>query len=132
MTSTYMRQEGVKTVDEVVWSAEELDIIEKPNGPAVAALWAAGIGSAVLALLVVWAEASASMAENLSLQNRVGPLSGKTTIAGLAFVISWAVLTPLMWRREVQWELAIAVGGALIAAGAIGTFPKFFELFAAE
>jgi len=132
MTALSQRREGQQVVEEVVWTAEELDIVEKPNGPAVASMWAAGLGSLVLGILVVWAEASASMADNLKFQDRVGPLSGKTTIAGLAFVISWAVLAPVMWRREVQWGLAIGVGAILIAAGAVGTFPKFFELFAAE
>lgn len=132
MTALSERRERGRVIEEVVWTAEELDIVEKPNGPAVAALWAAGVGAAVLGLMVVWAEASTSMADNLMFQNRVGPLSGKTTIAGLAFVIAWAVLAPLLWRRNVQWGLAIGVGAILIAAGAVGTFPKFFELFAAD
>jgi len=130
--AVFERREGDKIVEAVTWTPEELDIVERPNGPAVAAMWAAGIGSFVLGLLVVWAEASESFAEDLKFQDRVGPLSGKTTIAGIAFVISWAVLAPLLWRRNVQWTLALAVAGVLIAAGAVGTFPKFFEQFAAE
>lgn len=130
MATMHERHERGRTIEEVVWTAEELDIVEKPNGPAVASIWAAGIGSFVLAILVVWAEASETFAQDLAFQNRVGPLSGKTTIAGIAFVISWALLTPLMWKRNIAWGLALTVGTALLAAGAIGTFPKFFELFA--
>ncbi|MEX2247810.1 MAG: hypothetical protein WEC75_14120 [Dehalococcoidia bacterium] len=130
--ATYERREGGTITEEVVWTPEELDISTKPNGPAVAAMWAAGIGSLVLAILVVWAEASEGFAQDLAFQNRVGPLSGKTTIAGLAFVVSWAVLAPVFWRRNVTWSVALAVTAVLVAAGAIGTFPKFFELFAAD
>lgn len=130
--TVYERRVGGKTIEEVVWTPEELDIVEKPNGPAVAAMLAAGLGALALGILVVWAEASESFAENLRFQNRVGPLSGKTTIAGLVYVVSWAVLTPMLWRRQVSWLAAVVITGVLIAAGAVGTFPKFFELFAAE
>ncbi len=130
--AVFERHEDGRTVEEVTWTAEELDIVEKPNGPAVAAMWAAGVGAMVLGILVVWAEASESFAEDLRFQNRVGPLSGKTTIAGIAFVISWAILAPLLWRRNVQWTIALVVAAVLIIAGSVGTFPKFFEQFAAE
>jgi hypothetical protein len=132
MATTYVRHRGAKTVEEVVWTAEELDIVEKPNGPAVAALWAGGIGAAVLGVLVVWAEASTGFKDFVNFQNRVGPLSGKSTIAGLAFLASWAVLGPILWRREIQWTWAIGVAAVLIAVGAVGTFPTFFQIFAAE
>jgi hypothetical protein len=130
--TTYERQRGGKIIEEVVWTPEELDVVEKPNGPAVAALWAAGIGSFLLGVLVVWAEASASFAERLRFQDRVGPLSGKTTIAGIVFVAAWVLMAPVLWRRNIPWTPALIIAGALIAGGAIGTFPKFFELFAPE
>lgn len=132
MATSHERREGGKIIEEVVWTPEELDIVEKPNGPAVASMWAAGIGSLVLGVLVVWAEASESFAQDLAFQDRVGPLSGKTTIAGLAFVVSWVLLAPALWKRSIPWFAALAVTGVLVAAGAIGTFPKFFELFAAD
>lgn len=132
MAMTHEHREGGTIIDEVGWTAEELAIVEKPNGPAVASMWAAGLGSLALGILVVWAEASAAFAENLKFQERVGPLSGKTTIAGLVFVTAWAILAPALWRRNIPWAIALGVTTALIAAGAIGTFPKFFELFAPE
>jgi hypothetical protein len=72
------------------------------------------------------------LAEDLRFQNRLGPLSGKTTIAGLAFVVSCAIMAPVLWRRNVPWVTALVIVVALILAGAVGTFPKFFEQLAAD
>ena len=54
------------------------DYVERPNGPVAAVLLATGIGSLLLAILVVWAEASESFKDSLAYSDRVGPLSGKT------------------------------------------------------
>lgn len=121
------------TVDEVAWQAEELEIVERANGPAGAALIAAGIGVFVLGLLTTWAEASESFAQDvLKLDNDVGPLSGKTTFAVVAYVVSWAVMAPLVWKRNLPWPTVVIVTAVLLAAGFLGTFPKFFELFASD
>jgi fluoride ion exporter CrcB/FEX len=126
------REDG-QTIEEVALQAESLEIVEKPNGPAAAALLAAGIGTFVLGLFTTWAEASDSFAQDtLKIDNDVGPLSGKTTFAVIAYLIAWAVLTPVLWKRSLPWPAVLAISGALIAAGYIGTFPKFFELFAPD
>jgi len=130
MATSQIRGQGGRRVDEVVWSAAELDIVEKPNGPAVAALLAAAFGSLVMGILTTWSEAYTGFADKLNLQHRVGPLSGKVTFAGLAFVIAWAVLAPVLWRRNLPWTQVAVVAAVLIAGGFTGTFPKFFDLFA--
>lgn len=132
MTTIKVRREGTTAVDEVIWPAEELEIEERPNGPAAAALLAAGIGVLVLGLLTVLAEANADIADWLNFKNRVGPLSGKTTLAVLAYVVSWAVLAPALWKRSLAINTVLIVTAVLVAAGFIGTFPKFFELFASD
>ncbi len=119
-----------RTVDEVEWQAEELEIVEQANGPAMSALLAAGIGVFVLGLLTTLAEANADVADWLNFKNRVGPLSGKTIMAVVAYVVSWAVFAPLLWKRSVAVNTVLIVTGVLIAAGFVGTFPKFFDLFA--
>ena len=105
---------------------------DRPNGPVAAVLLATGIGSLVLAVLVVWAEASQSFADSLRYSDRVGPLSGKTIWAVVAFVVSWAGLHAVLRRRDVNLNAVWLVTLALLALGLLGTFSPFFELFAPE
>jgi hypothetical protein len=130
MVTNHIRPDGGRKVDEVVWTAAELDIVERPNGPAFAAVFAAGFGALVLGIMTTLAEAYTGFADKINLQHRVGPLSGKITFSGLAFVIAWAVLAPVLWKRNLPWMPALIVAGVLLAGGFIGTFPKFFDLFA--
>lgn len=102
----------------------------KPNGPVAAVLLATGIGSFVLAVLVVWASASESFAESLAYDLEVGPLSGKTLWASFAFFASWAVLGVALRRREVDLRKVAIVVAVLVGLGLLGTFSPFFELFA--
>ena len=132
MATSYVRREGAQRIDEVVWTAEELDIVEKPNGPAFAAVLAAAFGSLVMGTLTTWAAAYTGFADKLNLQHRVGPLSGKVTFAGLAFVVAWAVLATLLWRRNLPWMPVATIAAVMIIGGFTGTFPKFFDLFAPD
>ena len=102
----------------------------KPSGPVAAVLLATGIGALVLAVLVVWAEASEGFAESLAYDLEVGPLSGKTIWATVAFLGSWAVLSVALRRREVDLMKTAAVTAVLIGLGLLGTFAPFFQLFA--
>jgi hypothetical protein len=102
----------------------------RPNGPVAAVLLATGIGSLVLAVLVVWAEASESFADSLAYSDRVGPLSGKTIWAVVAFFVSWAGLHAMLRRRDVNLRVVWLITLALLALGLLGTFSPFFELFA--
>ena len=104
--------------------------LDRPNGPVAAVLLATGIGSLVLAILVVWAEASESFADSLAYSDRVGPLSGKTIWAVVAFVVSWAGLHAVLRRREVNLRAVWLITLALLGLGLLGTFSPFFELFA--
>jgi hypothetical protein len=104
----------------------------RPSGPVAAMLLATGIGSLVLAILVILAEASRSFADSLAYSDRVGPLSGKTIWAVVAFLGSWAALTALLRNREVDLGKVATVAGVLIGLALLGTFSPFFELFAAD
>ena len=132
MATIRFEREGGKAVDEIQWQAQDLSITEKPNGPAAAALIAAGIGAAALGLLTVLNEASTDIHDFLDIKNRVGPLSGKTTFAVIAYLISWVVLAPVLWRQNLAWNTVVIITAVLIVAGFIGTYPKFFELFASD
>ena len=108
------------------------EALDRPNGPVAAVLLATGIGSLVLAILVVWAEASESFADSLRYSDDVGPLSGKTIWAVVAFVVSWAGLHAVLRRRDVDLRLIWMITLALLALALLGTFSPFFELFAPD
>lgn len=131
MTTIRVQKEGGETVDEIQWQAQELDIVERPNGPAVAALISAGIGVLFLGIFTTWAEASSGFKTDvLDIKARVGPLSGKTTFAVVAYLVSWVLLSVPLWKKSVPLNTVFLVTGVLIAAGFVGTYPKFFQLFA--
>ena len=93
---------------------------------------ATGIGAAVLGLLTTLNEASTGVHDFLEFDEDVGPLSGKTIIAVVAYLASWTVLHGL-WRRQNPALRPILAGTAvLIALGVLGTFPIFFQAFAPE
>jgi hypothetical protein len=104
--------------------------VEKiPNGPGAAAILAAGIGCAAIGILAFGAEASRPFANLLNFYNPTGPLSGKTTVAIIVWLVAWIVLSSL-WRRKT-----VAVGAVNLAAfillgiGFLLTFPPFWALF---
>ena len=130
MANIKVVSEGGETIDEIVWKAEELDIHERPNGPAVAAIISAAIGVFVLGLLTTLNEASTDIHDFLDIKSRVGPLSGKTTFSVIVYLVAWAALIPVLWKRTVPFASAMLLATALVALGLVGTFPKFFELFA--
>jgi len=106
--------------------------VAKPEGPIAAVLIAAGIGALVLGILTVWAEASVGFRESLAYNDRVGPLSGKTIWAAVAFVVSWVVLTLALRRRRVDLMKATVVSVVLLGLGYLGTFSPFFRIFESE
>ena len=107
-----------------------IDEPDKPEGPIAAAVIAAGIGGLALGLLTVWAEASTSFADTLAWSDRVGPLSGKSSLAVVVWLVSWAVLHVIYRSRPYETTRALTIALVLIALGVVGTFPTFFQLFA--
>jgi hypothetical protein len=103
---------------------------DKPEGPIAAAIIAGGIGAAALGFFTTLAEASTGAKEWLQWNDRVGPLSGKTTMAVLVWLVSWTVLHVVYRNRTYETRRAFAIALALIALGVVGTFPTFFQLFA--
>lgn len=101
----------------------------KPDGPLAAVLIGSGIGTFVLGLLVTLAAWKTGVKDALQLDDGVGPLSGKTIYASLAFLVSWVVLTPLLAKRDGLLRPAVIVFLILTVMGFIGTFPTFFEAF---
>jgi hypothetical protein len=112
--------------------ASQLEEIDRPTGPVAAALLATGIGAFVLGLLTTLNEASTGVHDFLAFDEGVGPLSGKTIIAVIAYFASWALLHGF-WRRQNPALRPILIATAvLVVLGVLGTFPTFFQAFASE
>ena len=113
-------------------ATQGLDALDRPTGPAAAAILATGIGAFVLGLLTTLNEMSTDIKDLLELDKEVGPLSGKTTFAVIAFVVAWGVLHGLWRRQSPRLRPILILTAILIGLGLLGTFPTFFEAFAPE
>ena len=108
-------------------AARAVSAEREPSGPAAAVVLAAGLASFALGLLSTLTAASSSVSSALTLSDRVGDLSGVTTVTAGVFFIAWAGLA-IVWRRANPPLLRVAaVTAALVALGLLGTFPPFFN-----
>jgi hypothetical protein len=108
----------------------EMAADEPQSGPAASAILAAGLGTLALGILTTWAEAKTGFADKLQWNDRVGPLSGKTIITAIVYVAAWVVFH-VVWRRSnPPLRRIVMISVLLMVLGFIGTFPKFFDLFA--
>jgi hypothetical protein len=102
------------------------------EGPPAASLIAAGIGAVALGLFVTLAEASTDIKDWLQWNDRVGPLSGKTILAAVAYFASFLILG-LWWRnKSFALKTILVASSILVALGLLFTFPPIFEAFASE
>ena len=102
------------------------------DGPPAASLVAVGIGAVVLGLFVTLAEASTGIKDWLQWNDRVGPLSGKTILAAIAYFGSFLILG-LAWRNRTFALRSIVIAvGVLVVLGLLFTFPPIFQAFASE
>jgi hypothetical protein len=113
---------------------EEVETPERtlPSGEAAAALLAAGIGSFALGLVTPLAAGSQAISNVLKFAPAAGPLSGKTTVAVVVWLVAWGVLH-LLWRnKQVNFVRVFIVSLVFVGLGVLGTFPMFFDLFASH
>lgn len=110
----------------------DLTEAERPTGPAAAAILAVGIGVVTLGLLTTLNEASAGLSGFLAFSDDVGPLAGKTILAVVAYVASWAGLHAAWRSREIDLRPILIATAVLVALGFLGTFPTFFQAFKSE
>jgi len=99
------------------------------NGKAAAALLAGGIGALVMGLLTTISEGVASFSTALNWYNPAGPLSGKTTLTVIIWLIVWAVLGKQWKDKDVDFDKIAMIAIILLLLGILGTFPPFFDLF---
>lgn len=108
------------------------DVEEKPLGPVAAAMIAGGVGSLVLGIMTTLSEVSESIHDFLQWNDAVGPLSGKTLVAVIAWLVAWALLHLVYRGRDTSLRTAFTITLVLVALGVLGTFPTFFAAFASE
>jgi hypothetical protein len=123
-TTTIKQREVVATEEQAVGVAAA--------GRAAAALVASGVGTLAIGLLTTLAEASAGLKTFLTWSTPVGPLSGKTGLGVIIWLISWGVLNYLWKDKNSDLGRAFTITLILIALGLVLTFPPVFEAFAAE
>jgi len=116
--------------DEPSARPEGITYPDRPEGPVAAAIIAAGVGALTMGLVTTLAEASSGFKDALNWNTSVGPLSGKTTVTVLVWLVAWGILHVAYRNKPVETRQALTVALVLIGLGVLGTFPLFFELFA--
>jgi hypothetical protein len=101
-----------------------------PNGPVAAVMLAGGLGSAIIGLMTVLAEASEPIKNALNWWSPAGPLTGKTLSGVIVFFVSWVVLHAIFRGKSVNFARVATIALILLGLGLLGTFPPFFDLFA--
>jgi len=107
-----------------------MEIARKPLGTAAAALLAAGVGVFVTGLMTTLAEVSPGLRSSLNWWNPAGPLTGKTGVGVILWLVAWVILHAAYKNREIDFDRAMRWAWILILLGFLGTFPPFFEAFA--
>jgi hypothetical protein len=102
---------------------------DKPEGPIAAAILAGGVGALALGIVTTLSEASTGFKNALNWNNDVGPLSGKTIVTVLVWLVAWGVLHLVYRRKPYETRRALTIALVLIGLGVLGTFPTFFEAF---
>lgn len=97
-----------------------------PNGAAVAAMVASGIGAGAMGLLVILNELGIFVAP--SLYAPAGGVTGRTTIAVVIWLVGWMVLHRRWRDRQVDASRAYVATLVLIAMGVLLTFPPVWSL----
>jgi hypothetical protein len=100
-----------------------------PNGGVVAALVSAGIACAALGLCVVLAAASPTVNDLMNWYKPAGPLTGKTTVPAVLYLLAWPLLHLRLRHRHVKVRRSLLLTLALVGLGLLGTFPPVYNLF---
>jgi hypothetical protein len=114
---------NVENVHSVAPATVEVNAADRAMG---AAMIASGIGSLVLGIAIVLAEANAGIKSFLNWVSPVGPLSGKTGVAVLAFVLTWVALHYAFQRRAISLTSAFIITVVLLVLGLLLSFPPVF------
>jgi fluoride ion exporter CrcB/FEX len=99
-----------------------------PNGPAAAAILAAGIGCFFVGFFATLADAFPGVSSALSFYTPTGALSGVTTTAIVVWLVTWFILDRRWANRRVAIVKVNVVAFVMLALGVLLTFPPFMDL----
>jgi hypothetical protein len=97
-----------------------------PDGAAMAAFLAAGIGSFALGLIVILGEMGAFAPP--ALYAPAGGVTGRTTLAAAIWLIGWALLHRRWRDRQIAARPVFLIALLLIGLGLFLTFPPVWKL----
>ncbi|HSL72668.1 MAG TPA: hypothetical protein VK864_20625 [Longimicrobiales bacterium] len=97
-----------------------------PNGAALAAVLAAGIGGFAMGLVVILNEVG--VFEAPALYAPAGGVTGRTTLAALIWLIAWAILHAAWKHRQMRAQPVQSLTLILILLGLVLTFPPVWGL----
>jgi hypothetical protein len=98
------------------------------NGPAAAAILAAGIGCLAVGLFALAGDAFPAVANFFTFYKPTGALSGVTTSAIVVWLLSWFALSRQWGTKSVALGRVILVSSVLLALSLMLTFPPFMDL----
>ena len=96
------------------------------NGSAMAAFLAAGIGSFAMGAIVLINEAGIFAVP--ALYAPAGGISGRTTLATVAWLVAWGLLHYRWKGREIATNGVSALTLILLGLGILATFPPVWRL----
>lgn len=99
------------------------------TGPAAAAMISGGIGTLIIGVLTTGAVIIEGLADLLNWWNPAGPLTGKTGVGVIAWLLAWFVLNTVLRNKDYDLEKAFRITLILIGIGLVLTFPPVFEAF---
>jgi hypothetical protein len=103
-----------------------MDAAQKPNGVAAAAILAAGVGIFTIGLMTTLNELSSGLSSRLVWVQPVGPLSGKTGVGVIVWLIAWVVLHRMYKGRDVEFGKITRWSWIFIILGFLLTFPPVY------
>ena len=99
---------------------------EAANGSAIAAFVGGGIGAFAMGVVVILNEAGIFAAPTL--YGPAGGVSGRTTLATIAWLVGWALLHHRWKGREIAPRRIYPVALILFGLGIVATFPAVWRL----
>jgi hypothetical protein len=105
------------------------DFVALPNGPAAAAILAAGSGCFSLGVFAVLADHATWFGRRMIFYRPTGPLSGVTTCAVVVWLLAWIILELRWQKKTVRTRPVVVAALVLLALGLLLTFPPVSDLF---
>lgn len=116
------------TTDNELLTATSQDSGHDANNVA-ATLVAAGVGCLAMGIVTTLSEALKPVADVLNLYKPVGPLSGKSLVAIVVWLVAWAALNRSAQGKQINVGKWLTCSLVCVGIGVVATFPLFFDLF---